>query len=159
MSSLVGTVVRISEIHLSSRVIRRFLVAAAAGCLAVILLCAPAAQAQVSASVSGRVTDPTGATVSGATVVAKNVETGESRSTVTDGLGHYWVPSLPVGEYEMHVTKQGFQEQVRGGIHLVVGQEAGVDMGLKLGQVTEQVKVMADAPIVSVAAASWVSSK
>jgi hypothetical protein len=153
MSSLVGTVVRISEIHLSSRVIRRFLVAAAAGCLAVILLCAPAAQAQVSASVSGRVTDPTGATVSGATVVAKNVETGESRSTVTDGLGHYWVPSLPVGEYEMHVTKQGFQEQVRGGIHLVVGQEASVDMGLKLGQVTEQVKVMADAPIVSVAAA------
>ena len=153
MSSLVGTVVRISEIHLSSRVIRRFLVAAAAGCLAVILLCAPAAQAQVSASVSGRVTDPTGATVSGATVVAKNVETGESRSTVTDGLGHYWVPSLPVGEYEMHVTKQGFQEQVRGGIHLVVGQEAGVDMGLKLGQVTEEVKVMADAPIVSVAAA------
>ena len=91
--------------------------------------------------------------MSGATVVAKNVETGESRSAVTDGIGHYWVPSLPVGEYEVHVTKQGFQEQVRGGIHLVVGQEASVDMDLKLGQMTEQLKVNADAPIVSVAAA------
>ncbi len=91
--------------------------------------------------------------MSGAAVTAKNVETGESRSTVTDDVGHYWVPSLAVGEYEVHVTKQGFQEQVRGGIHLVVGQEASVDVALKLGQVTEQVKVIADAPVVSVTAA------
>jgi len=55
--------------------------------------------------------------------------------------------------YEVHVTKQGFQEQVRGGIHLVVGQEASVDLALRLGQVTEQVKVNADAPVVSVTAA------
>src|SRR5580700_383272 len=153
MSRLVRTIVCNPRIHSFCGVIPKFLIALAGGCLAVALLCAPAARAQVSAAISGRVTDPTGATVSGATVMAKNVETGETRSTFTDDLGHYWVPSLAVGEYEMHVTKQGFQEQVRGGIHLVVGQEAGVDMGLKLGQVTEQVKVMADAPIVSVAAA------
>jgi hypothetical protein len=121
--------------------------------LAVVLLCAPAARAQVSAAISGRVTDPTGATVSGAAVMAKNVETRETRSTVTDDAGRYWVPSLAVGEYELHVTKQGFQEQVRGGIHLVVGQEASVDLELKLGQITEQVKVNADAPVVSVTAA------
>src|SRR4029077_12963740 len=94
-----------------------------------------------------------GATVSGAAVRATNVETGETRSTVTDAVGHYWVPSLAVGEYEVHVTKQGFQEEVRGGIHLVVGQEASVDMALKLGQVSEQVKVEADAPVVAVTAA------
>jgi len=130
-----------------------YLLAFFSGCLAVVLLCASPARAQVTAAISGRVTDPAGATVSGATVAAKNVETGETRGTVTDAVGHYWVPSLAVGEYEVHVTKQGFQEQVRGGIHLVVGQEASVDVTLKLGQVTEQFKVIADAPVVSVTAA------
>ncbi len=133
--------------------IPKFLLALAAGCLGVLLLCAPPAQAQVSAAISGRVTDPAGAVVSGAAVMAKNVETGETRSTTTDDAGRYWVPSLAVGEYEIHVTKQGFQEQVRGGIHLVVGQEASVDLALKIGQVTEQFKVVADAPVISVTAA------
>lgn len=123
------------------------------GSLAAVLLCSPAARAQVSAAISGRVTDPSGATVSGAAVTAKNVETGETRGTVTDDAGRYWVPSLAVGEYELHVMKKGFQEQVRGGIHLAVGQEASVDMALKLGQVTEQFKVAEDAPVVSVTAA------
>ena len=121
--------------------------------MAVVLLCAPEAGAQVSASISGRVTDPAAATVSGAAVMAKNMETGETRSTVTDNAGLYWVPSLAVGEYEVHVTKQGFQEQVRAGIRLVVGQEARVDMALKIGQIAEQVKVAADAPVVSVTSA------
>jgi hypothetical protein len=153
MSRFVRLAVFNSRNDLSYRAIRKFLFAVAGGCAAVVLLCAPPARAQVSAAISGRVTDPAGATVSGAAVMAKNVETGETRSTVTDDAGRYWVPSLAVGEYEVHVTKQGFQEQVRGGIHLVVGQEARVDMALKLGQITEQVKVNADAPVVSVTAA------
>ena len=124
------------------------------GCLAVVLLCAPAARAQVSAAISGRVTDPSGATVSGAAVLAKNAGTGETRSGVTDDAGRFWVPSLAVGEYEVHVTKQGFQEQVRGGIHLSVGQEASVDFALRLGQVSDQVKVDADAPMVNVTTAN-----
>src|SRR5579862_3039798 len=86
--------------------IRGMLLTLAGGCLAFVLLCASAARAQVSAAISGRVTDPAGATVSGAAVTAKNVETGEARGTVTDAVGHYWVPSLAVGEYEVHVTKQ-----------------------------------------------------
>jgi hypothetical protein len=153
MSRFARSIVCNPGLHPSYRVIPKFLFALAVGCLTVVLLCAPAAQAQVSAAISGRVTDPAGATVPGAAVLAKNVETGETRSTVTDAAGHYWVPSLAVGEYEVHITKQGFQEQVRGGIHLVVGQEASVDAALKIGQVTEQVKVIADAPVVSVTAA------
>ncbi len=145
--------IRIPDFHSFYPAISKLLLSLIGGCLAAVLLCAPTAHAQVSAAISGRVTDPTGATVSGAAVVAKNVETGETRSTLTDAIGNYWVPSLAVGEYEVHVTKQGFQEQVRGGIHLVVGQEAAVDIALKLGQVTEQVKVVEDAPVVSVTAA------
>ena len=121
--------------------------------LVIMLLCAQVTRAQVAASISGRVTDPTGATVSGAGVKARNVETGESRSAVTDDAGRFWVPSLAVGEYELHITKQGFQEEVREGIHLAVGQEAIVDMALKLGQITELFKVAADAPVVSITAA------
>ena len=121
--------------------------------LVIMLLCAQVTRAQVAASISGRVTDPTGATVSGAGVKARNVETGESRSAVTDDAGRFWVPSLAVGEYELHITKQGFQEGVREGIHLAVGQEAIVDMALKLGQITELFKVAADAPVVSITAA------
>ena len=121
----------------------------AAGCLFAILLFASGANAQISADISGRVTDPSGAAVSGATVTAKNVDTEVVRTTTTDDAGRYWVLSLALGEYEVRVTKQGFQEAVRSGIHLVVGQEASVDMALKIGQVNEQVKVNADAPIVS----------
>ncbi|HEV2523087.1 MAG TPA: carboxypeptidase-like regulatory domain-containing protein [Candidatus Acidoferrales bacterium] len=123
------------------------------GFLAAILLCVSPARAQVSAAILGGVTDPTGATVSGATVTAKHLETGETRSTVTGYAGRYWIPSLGVGEYEVHVAKQGFQEQVRGGIHLVLGQEASVDVVLKLGAITQQFKVEGDAPVISVTAA------
>jgi hypothetical protein len=153
MSRFVRSFVRNAGKYSATRPIPGHLRALAGGCLAVALLCAPAAWAQVSASISGRVTDPTGATVSGASVMAKNVETGETRSAVTSDAGRYWVPALLVGEYEVHVTKQGFQEEVREGIHLVVGQEASVDIALKLGQVTDQVKVNADAPVISVTAA------
>ncbi len=87
------------------------------------------------------------------TVTVKNVETSAARSTVSDDGGRFWVPSLALGEYQVQVTKQGFQAAVRNGIHLVVGQEATVDFALPLGQVTEQVKVNADAPVVSVTSA------
>src|SRR3984957_3398405 len=121
--------------------------------LLVFFLHVPASHAQVSAAISGTVTDPTGAIVTGAAVMARNVETGETRSTVTNEIGYFWLPSLAVGEYEVHVTKQGFQEAVRGGVHLAVGQEGSLDLALKLGQITEQFKVTEDAPIVAVTSA------
>ena len=118
-----------------------------------ILIFASSARAQVSAAISGRVTDPAGATVSGAAVTARNVETRATRATVTDEAGRYSIPALAVGEYEVRVSKQNFQEGVRTGIHLAIGQQATVDMSLRLGQVTEQVKIAGDAPMVSVTAA------
>jgi carboxypeptidase family protein len=127
----------------------RFSSALTVGCLFVFLVFAPRSQAQVSAAISGRVTDPAGAVVSGATVTANNLETQAVRTTVTDEAGRYSILSLAVGVYEVRITKQGFQEAIRGGIHLAVGQEAIVDMALRLGQLTEQVKVNADAPLVS----------
>src|SRR6516162_3195573 len=106
--------------------------------------------AQVSSGISGVVVDPSGGTVAGAAVTVKNLETGATRTTTTEETGLYQVLSLPVGQYEVRATKQGFAEQIRTGIHLVVGQDATVDITLLVGEVSQRVEVNADAPLVSV---------
>ncbi len=120
------------------------------GLIALVLLCASNAFSQVSASLSGSITDPSGAAVVGAVVTVKNVDTGAARNSATDGAGRYRVFSLPVGEYEVRAKKQGFAEGIQTGIRLVVGQDATVDLSLRVGQVSEQVTVNADAPLISV---------
>ena len=108
------------------------------------------AYGQVSAVLSGTVTDQSGAVLSGANVTLKNVDTGAARAATTDGLGHYQFPALPVGEYEVRAGKSGFAEQVHTGIHLVVGQSATVDMTLQVGSASQAVTVTGDAPLVGV---------
>src|ERR1700690_24833 len=119
------------------------------GLFAVFLLWSSSAFAQVSATLSGIVMDPSGAAVVGAEVTAKEVDTGITRTTTANDAGRYDLFELPVGLYEVHVRKQGFSEEVRTGIQLVVGQEAIVNVALRLGQVEEQVTVNENAPIVS----------
>src|SRR6266481_3842494 len=117
--------------------------------LLMMLTCLPSALAQSSASIKGIVTDPSGASVSAARVTAKNTETGAVRSASTDDAGRYQIVWLAVGQYELAVAKPGFQEAIRGGIRLVVGQEAGVDLKLQVSAVKAEVRVTEDAPIVS----------
>ena len=112
-------------------------------------LCSLHSEAQVSAGLSGRVTDRTGAVVAGATVTAENLDTGLSRTAITDQAGRYELVALPVGQYDVRAKKAGFAERVRTGLSLVVGQDATVDLSLPVGNVNEQVKVVADAPIVN----------
>ncbi len=118
-------------------------------CLALFSIAMPVASAQVGAALSGVVTDPSHAVISDATVTVKNSETGASRGTMTDSQGYYQFVQLPVGNYEIHVSKAGFAEATRTGIHLVVGQDAE-DVSLNLSSVNTQVSVSADAPAVSV---------
>ena len=117
--------------------------------LALFLLFASASWAQISASLSGTVTDPSGATLAAAAVSARNVDTGLVRNATTDAAGHYEFFSLPVGTYEVKASKDGFAEGIRSGIHLDVDRDATADIGLRLGRVNEQVKVTADAPLVN----------
>ena len=119
-------------------------------CLSAFLLLAASAAAQVAATLSGTVTDPSGGLVGAAAIKAKNVDTGVERSTVADPEGHYQFFSLPVGQYEIRASKPGFSEEVRTGVRLVVGQSATVDMALRVGESTQLVTVIGDAPLVGV---------
>ncbi len=114
-----------------------------------VCLCSLPLLAQVSASLSGRVTDQTGAVVSGATVTATSLDTGVSRTTITDQAGRYELVALPIGQYDVRAIKAGFAERVRTGISLVVGQDATVDLSLPVGNVHEKVTVTENAPIVN----------
>ena len=105
--------------------------------------------AQVSAGLSGRVTDQTGAAITGATVTATNRDTGMSRTTVTTGSGSYLFVALPIGQYELRANKDGFAEEIRSGIVLVVGEDATANLHLQVGKVTEQVKVTDNVPVVN----------
>ena len=117
--------------------------------LLLIAAAAPSLRAQVSASIAGVVSDTSGARVPAAAIIVKNLETGAIRSTVTDDAGRYQVLALPVGEYEIRISKTGFQEQIRSGIHLAVEQEAGVYVTLRVGEVKQHVTVAGEVPIVS----------
>ena len=107
------------------------------------------ASAQVSATISGVVSDESGAMVSGASVNIRNVETEAQRATFTDGGGHYRFVELPIGEYELSVKKEGFQRTVRAGVRLALGQEAAVDFTLKVGEVQQQITVTEQPPAVN----------
>jgi len=107
------------------------------------------AWAQVTASISGRVEDSSGAAIPGATVTATNVETGATRAVRTDESGGYRVLSLPVGQYEIRAETGGFRAVVRRGINLAVGQEAVMNFSLEVGQVAESVTITGEAPLVN----------
>lgn len=109
--------------------------------------------AQASSSIGGSVIDPSGAVVTSAAVTVQNIDTGMMRSATTDGSGEYRVMSLPVGDYQVVVNKQGFSPEKRIGIHLAVGQVAEVNISLQPAGEQQQVVVNADAAAVSLTTA------
>ncbi len=97
-----------------------------------LLLClltgAFSAWAQSGANLSGLVTDQNGAALPDVTVIVKNAGTGATQKIETDGAGHFQIPGLPPGRFEIRVAKQGFADETRLGIALAVGQDATVDI-------------------------------
>src|SRR5260370_7854340 len=87
--------------------------------LFMILAGASPVRAQVAASVTGTVTDPSGAPIFAATVTAKNLETAAVRIATTDDAGPYLLLSLPVGRYEVPPAKPGFPNPGPSGTHPV----------------------------------------
>ncbi len=107
----------------------------------------PAWSQEVTASIVGTVTDPSGAPLKDADVTATDTERGTVLSTKTNDAGAYNIPRVPVGSYTVKISAPGFQTAVHSGIVLVLNQTARIDMQMKLGQVSETVEVTGSAPI------------
>jgi hypothetical protein len=117
--------------------------------LVALLLCTanPAWGQEVTASITGTVSDPTGAAIVGATVTAKSVERGLTYTAVTNDSGIYRIAQLPVGSYELKVEKPGFASAAYPAFVLTLNQVARIDVALKVGQVTQIVEVTGAAPV------------
>jgi Carboxypeptidase regulatory-like domain/TonB dependent receptor len=117
-------------------------------CLAAIWLAPDLSAQQITGSIRGTVTDPSGGVVEGASVTARQTETGLTRTTTTDHVGAYLLLELPVGHYELQVARGGFQTYSQEGISLDVNEMATLPVALKVGPGTEKVQVVADAEII-----------
>jgi Carboxypeptidase regulatory-like domain len=118
--------------------------------LALIVLGQCLVLAQTStATISGVVRDTSGALIPGVSVIVKHIESGSTRTAVSNETGNYRLPLLPVGPYEISTDMPGFKPQVRRGVNLSVAQEAVVDLTLEVGGATEQVTVIEEAPLVN----------
>src|SRR5262245_64599328 len=103
---------------------------------------ATSALAQVEqATITGTVTDKSGAVVPDAKVIVTNIRTQAIRETKTTGDGHYTVPYLPIGQYEVAVEMAGFKRAQVKDVTLRVGFIATVDVSLEPGALTEAVEV------------------
>ncbi len=98
-------------------------------------------------TITGVVSDPTGAVVSNAAIEVKNVETGVVFRAVSTDTGNYTVPQLPVGSYELTTTVQGFKKYSRQNITLAAAQVLRLDVPLEIGASTEAVTVTAESTL------------
>ncbi len=99
-------------------------------------------------AIQGNVTDSQGAALAGAKVTATNTGTGLTREAVTDSSGNYLVSELPLGNYTVTATKEGFSKKVVTGIGVGVAAREHVDIALSPGQVKEVVEVHEEQPLI-----------
>jgi hypothetical protein len=101
--------------------------------------------ASIAGSISGIVTDPSGAVVPGATVIATNTQTGVKTTVTTDAKGFYSLPALPVGTYDLQVSQIGFKTYTESGLVINANSALRVDATLSVGTINEKVEVSTDA--------------
>ncbi len=117
-------------------------------CLLAVFLAASTLEAQIDrATISGTVTDPSGAVVGGATVTVTNVGTNESVTLTTGTDGSYTARLLRIGSYSVDATANGFQKTHQAGILLDVNQVAQVNLQLKVGTASQVTDVTAAPPV------------
>jgi Carboxypeptidase regulatory-like domain/TonB dependent receptor/TonB-dependent Receptor Plug Domain len=117
-------------------------------------LTAPAHAQVAGATLSGTVTDPSGAILPQATISIRNVSTDITRSTTTSSSGFYSVPNLLPGTYDVKASAQGFSTHVSTGVILTVGAQQVLDFSLQVGQISQTVEVSTEAPTVELASSS-----
>jgi hypothetical protein len=102
---------------------------------------------EVTATIVGTISDPSGAPIKGATVTATDTDRGTVSTATTNDSGSYNLARLPVGSYSVKVTAAGFDTAIHPPFTLVLNQTARVDIGMRVGQVSETVEVSGAAPV------------
>jgi hypothetical protein len=116
----------------------------------ILVSCSVASFAQsTNATLSGIVHDPQGAVIPNAAVVATEIGTGQVHQTLSGGSGAYTLPNLPIGDYKVVVSAEGFASEVIPSITLHVNQVASLDFALRLGAVSEHVVVTTELPLLN----------
>src|ERR1700684_1520234 len=105
--------------------------------------------AAFTATLSGRVTDPAGLAVKGATVTLTSPEQGLLHTASTEGAGLYVFTFLPPGVYVLEIKASGFKQYRQEGITLAAGQSAEQQVGLVVGALTESIQVTSQAPLLN----------
>ncbi len=122
------------------------------GALMVTVLLSVQGHAQVAgATLTGTVTDPSGAVIPGAKIFIENTATGVVTNSTTNSAGLYTVPNLIPGPYQVTVSAHGFQTSQRKGITLTVGAQQLLNLTMQVGQTTQTVEVTGQAPAVQLA--------
>jgi hypothetical protein len=129
---------------------------------AVLLLChaagAFAQSSKVGATLSGTVTDSSGAVVPEANVVLRSASTSQTRTATADAEGIFVFAALPVGSYDLRVERPGFAFYRQTGIEPELGQTLHVDIALSPASSSETVTVKAEASAIEPEQTSFVSS-
>ncbi len=105
--------------------------------------------AQTTSTITGTVTDSSGAVLVGVQVTARHGETGATRTGETGAEGRYVLPAMPVGVYELRAEHTGFKPLVQEGIRAVVGETAVIDFELPVGALGQVVTVQAEPSLVN----------
>jgi hypothetical protein len=110
------------------------------------VLCASTLSAQV-ATLTGRITDPSGAIVPQAKIIVRALNTGVSTTAESTADGYYTLPALTPGRYEVTISKGGFKTMRQSGVELAVQQTARLDVVMELGALSEAIEVNAQAAL------------
>ena len=115
---------------------------------------APASAQLTSGTISGTIVDQTTAALPGTTVTMTNTGTGLIRTVVTNERGFYEAPNLPLGNYEVSASLQGFGTAVRQDVQLTVGRTVVIDMALALAGLAEVVVVTGETSLIETTSAT-----
>jgi hypothetical protein len=142
-----------SEMTAAIRIARLVLITALS-VLALTFLSAPAMAQSTAGRVLGSITDPSGASVAGATVVVTDTQRGTSRTLITDSSGAYVAPDLIPGIYKIHVEAKGFKSVERPSVTVEVATDVRADFALQPGNVSEVVTVSGEIPLLNTTSAT-----
>ncbi|MGH9430182.1 MAG: TonB-dependent receptor domain-containing protein [Terriglobia bacterium] len=106
-----------------------------------LLLGSAAVWAGITGSISGVVSDPSGAVIPGVNVIALNTQTGIRQTVVTDAKGFYNFPALPIGSYDIDVQQSGFRHYRQTGLVINANSALRADVSLQVGATTQEVTV------------------